>query len=244
MMVPYYVNTTRSASEVPERRSANVTERGNSEQAPADEGSTLADVEVALLGLLCVRPMTGYEIRHHFDRALAPWWDTPRTQIYPKLRELEARRLIEHEYIIQESKPNKRLYSPTPAGRAQLQDWLKGAIVWPALRHHMMMRLFLGHLLPAGELGELLADYRDRTAEWADRLREIEDKFSASLAGPYRDTVFFELLSLRNLIALADHEVSGAERALQAMAQARRTGRSDSRQRAGQLLDIIRALPG
>jgi PadR family transcriptional regulator, regulatory protein AphA len=207
-------------------------------------GVALADVEVALLGLLSVHPMTGYEIRHHFDRALAPWWDTPRTQIYPKLRELEARQLIEHEYIIQESKPNKRVYSPTPAGRAQLQNWLKSAIPWPDLRHHMMMRLFLGHLLPPSELGALLAEYRDRTAQWAGQLREIDEKFSRSLAGPYRDAVFFELLSLRELIDLADHEVSGADHALSVLAQSGNGTYSSNGDRAGQLLDIIRNFPG
>jgi PadR family transcriptional regulator, regulatory protein AphA len=207
-------------------------------------GTGLADVEVALLGLLSVRPMTGYEIRHHFDRALAPWWDTPRTQIYPKLRELEARRLIEHEYIVQESKPNKRIYSPTPAGRAQLQDWLRSAIAWPDLRHHMMMRLFLGYLLPASELGELLAEYRDRTAEWAEQLRQIDAKFSRSLSGPYHDAVFFELLSLRKLIDLADHEVTGADQALHVLAQAGDRPPGDKGARVGQLLDIIRDFPG
>jgi DNA-binding PadR family transcriptional regulator len=224
-----------------ERRSADVVERSEPEHAAA---VGLADVEVALLGLLSVRPMTGYEIRHHFDRALASWWDTPRTQIYPKLRELEARRLIEHEYIIQESKPNKRVYSPTQSGRAQLQAWLKGTIQWPDLRHHMMMRLFLGHLLPAGELGALLAEYRDRTAEWAEQLREIEAKFSRSLSGPYRDTVFFELLSLRKLIDLADHEVSGADQSLRVLAQAGEAALPGNGDRVGQLLDIIRELPG
>ncbi len=207
-------------------------------------GGDLADVEVALLGLLSVRPMTGYEIRHHFDRALASWWDTPRTQIYPKLRELEARRLIEHEYVVQESRPNKRVYSPTPEGRAQLEDWLKGAIPWPDLRHHMMMRLFLGHLLPAGELSALLADYRERTAEWVQQLKAIEEKFSGSLSGPYRDAVFFELLSLRSLIALAEHEVSGADRALKVMAQASEAVLPGNGELAGQLLDIIRNFPG
>jgi DNA-binding PadR family transcriptional regulator len=206
-------------------------------------GTGLADVEVALLGLLSVRRMTGYEIRHHFDRALAPWWDAPRTQIYPKLRELEARRLIEHEYIVQESKPNKRLYSPTPAGRAQLQNWLRNTISWPDLRHHMMMRLFLGYLLPAGELGTLLAEYRDRTADRARQLRDIEAKFSCSLAGPYRGAVFFELLSLHKLIDLADHEVSGADQALRALAQAGETTLGDNGGRPGHLLDIIRDFP-
>jgi DNA-binding PadR family transcriptional regulator len=203
----------------------------------------LSDVEVALLGLLSVRPMTGYEIRHHFDRALAPWWDTPRTQIYPKLRELESRHLIEHEYVVQESKPNKRVYSPTPAGRERLRGWLEGSIRWPDLRHHMMMRLFLGHLLPAGELRDLLAGYRDRTADWASRLREIEAKFSRSLAGPYRDAVFFELLALRNLIALAELEVSGADRTLKALEQAGAAGTGNG-ELAGRLLDIVREFSG
>ena len=76
----------------------------------------LSELEVALLALLSIRPMTGYEILRHHARALEPWWETPRTQIYPKLRELQRRGLIEHEYVVQESKPNKRLYSIGPAG--------------------------------------------------------------------------------------------------------------------------------
>ena len=74
----------------------------------------LSELEVALLALLSIRPMTGYEILRHHARALEPWWETPRTQIYPKLRELQRRGLIEHEYVVQESKPNKRLYSIGP----------------------------------------------------------------------------------------------------------------------------------
>lgn len=202
-------------------------------------GEGLSDVEAALLGLLSVRPMTGYEIRHHFDRALAPWWDAPRTQIYPKLRELESRQLIEHEYVVQESKPNKRVYSPTAAGRDLLQNWLKGAIPWPEMRHHMMMRLFLGHLLPADDLRALLGDYHDRTADWSAQLREIEAKFAKSLGGPYRDAVFFELLSLRTLIALADFEVSASHRALKALDRARDANPGNG-ELPGRLLDIIR----
>jgi DNA-binding PadR family transcriptional regulator len=241
---------------LPERRGNHEAERHEPDRGEPDRGEPdrgepdrvagtgLADVEVALLGLLSVRAMTGYEIRHHFDRALAPWWDTPRTQIYPKLRELEARRLIEHEYIVQESKPNKRMYSPTPAGRERLREWLRSAIAWPDLRHHMMMRLFLGYLLPASELGALLAEYRDRTAQWAEQLREIDEKFSRSLSGPYRDAVFFELMSLRKLIDLADLEVSGADQALRVLAQADEAALGTNGDRAGQLLDILRDFPG
>ena len=67
--------------------------------------------------------MTGYEILRHHARALEPWRETPRTQIYPKLRELQRRGLIEHEYVVQESKPNKRLYA---IGRAGPRPWPVG----------------------------------------------------------------------------------------------------------------------
>ena len=132
------------------------------------------------------------------------------------------------------------MYSPTDAGRDLLQDWLKGTIPWPELRHHMMMRLFLGHLLPEDDLRALLTDYRDRTADWSARLSEIEVKFAKSLSGPYRDAVFFELLSLRNLIALAEFEVSAADRARKALDQARDTAHPGNGELAGRLLDIIR----
>jgi hypothetical protein len=127
----------------------------------------LSELEVALLALLSVRPMTGYEILRHHARALEPWWETPRTQIYPKLRELQKRGLIEHEYVVQESKPNKRLYSIGPARK----------------------------------------------------------RFSGSLGGPYRDSVFFELLSLDHLIAMTDLEVAGTDKALDAL---RRFGPDDT----------------
>jgi PadR family transcriptional regulator AphA len=204
----------------------------------------LSDLEVALLGLLSVRPMTGYEIRRHFDRALAPWWDTPRTQIYPKLRELEARQLIAHEYVIQESKPNKRVYSPTDRGRQLLQQWLHQPITWPAMRHHMMIRLFLGHLMPAADLRGLLASYRDEVMDWSAELRQIEAKFSKSLAGPYRDAVFFELLALQQLISMARFEATAASRALKALEQASESTQPGNGELAGRLLDIIHEHPG
>jgi DNA-binding PadR family transcriptional regulator len=94
----------------------------------------LSELEVALLALLSIRPMTGYEILRHHARALEPWWETPRTQIYPKLRELQRRGLIEHEYVVQESKPNKRLYSIGPAGSE------KGQIIRGLIPHRLMFR--------------------------------------------------------------------------------------------------------
>jgi DNA-binding PadR family transcriptional regulator len=214
-------------------------------ESPADRSLALSELEVALLALLSIRPMTGYEILKHHARALEPWWETPRTQIYPKLRELQRRGLIEHEYVVQESKPNKRLYSIGPAGSRALASWLGSTVDVPEMRHHMMMRLFLGNLLPIQETSRLLTDYRDRMAARAESFRQARERFSRSLSGPYRDSVFFELLSLDHLIAMTDLEVAGTDKALAALRRFGSDGgpasaEQASAEQASELLDAIR----
>lgn len=200
----------------------------------------LSELEVALLGLLSVRPMTGYEIRTHYARGLSPWWETPRTQIYPKLRELEQRGLIHHEYVVQQGKPNKRLYSLDPAGAEALTSWLQQEIRRPEMKHHMMMRLFLGNHLPLDITRALLEGYRDRMTAWAGSLRQAHEKFSASLEGPYRTSVFFELLSLEHLIAVADLEVNGTTRVLEALESAPDLLTRPNGGQLRQLIDVFR----
>ena len=205
-----------------------------------DPGGDLSDLEVALLGLLSVRPMTGYEIQRHHARGIAPWWETPRTQIYPKLRELERRGLVQHEYVVQEGKPNKRLYSLQPTGTDTLAAWLQGEIHWPDIKQHMMMRLFLGNLLPIETTRRLLENYRERTIARVASLREAHARFSASLRGPFRASVFFELLSLEHLIAMAELEVSGTTKVLEALDKAPAAFAASNGEQASQLLDVIR----
>lgn len=210
------------------------------EDAGQGPGEELSDLEVALLGLLSVRSMTGYEIGRHYARALAPWWETPRTQIYPKLRELRSRGLIDEERVVQDGKPNKRVYSIGPAGRAELTNWLAGPIRRTDMKHHMMMRLFLGNQLPTDTMRTLLEDYRVEMLERAEALRNARAKFSKSLSGPYGNSVFFELLSLDHLIALADLEVSGTEKALKAIEGGPPARSAENNQHLGQLLEMYR----
>ncbi len=207
--------------------------------APAPPAE-LSELEVALLALLSIRPMTGYEIYRRNARALEPWWETPRTQIYPKLRELEKRGLVEHEQVVQEGKPNKRLYSLRPPGAEALAHWLGGSIAVPEMRHHMMMRLFLGNLMPVQRMCDLLGDYRDRMAARAESLRVAKARFAGSLSGPYRASVFFELLSLDHLIAMTDLEVSGTDKALAALRRGDLGRTLSSGEQASELLDVIR----
>lgn len=206
----------------------------------SDEGSLLSELEVALLGLVSIRPMYGYEIGHHFDRALSPFWNVPRTQIYPKLRELGERGLVSSRHVPQEAKPNRRVYDITEEGRERLREWLRDPIRWPHLKHPMMAKVFLGHLLPPEETLELLQDYRERAQQWRDQLWEIHAKFEPSLKGSYGTSAFFQLLSLEHLIDMAELELSGAERMIASIDEAKRTLKRRNGDGSDELINIIR----
>ena len=205
------------------------------------ENSRLSEVEVALLGLVSIRPMYGYEIGHHFDRALAPFWNVPRTQIYPKLRELDKRELVVSRHVPQEAKPNRRVYEITDEGRERLREWLRQPIRRPDMQHPLMAKVFLGHLLPPEETLELLEDYRDRARQWRDQLWQIHAKFEPSLKGKYRTSAFFQLVSLEHLIAMAELELSGAERMIASIDEAKATlKRRNGDDGSDELINIIR----
>lgn len=213
--------------------------------ASADEtmlgqAAELSDVEAALLGLLSIRPMTGYEIRKSYARGLAPWWETPRTQIYPKLRELERRALVRDQIVVQRGKPNKRIYAIEPAGTKALTRWLSREIGRTEMKHQMLIRLFFGNLLPSGTIRRLLDEYRTQMVAFAASLRDAHQRFSASLTGPYRSTVFFELLSLEHLIKMVELEVSGTATILQVLDKADGAIAIENGDRAGLVLEAIR----
>ena len=77
-----------------------------------------------ILGLLGARPMSGYDIKLAFDRALASYWNAGNSQIYTTLKGLSHEKLVEAEVIVQKTRPNRKVYHLTPAGQSELNSWL------------------------------------------------------------------------------------------------------------------------
>jgi len=74
------------------------------------------DAELMTLGFLMSGPKTGYRIRNIAGRLMLNY-NLSFNQIYPVLSKLEEAGLVEKETIIQTGRPNKNVYSLTPAGR-------------------------------------------------------------------------------------------------------------------------------
>src|ERR1039457_1577305 len=95
-----------------------------------------------ILGLLGARPMSGYDIKLAFDRALASYWNAGNSQIYTTLKSLSDAKLVESEVIVQKARPNRKVYHITSSGRAELDRWLQESVPERFTKDDFLTRLF------------------------------------------------------------------------------------------------------
>ena len=129
-----------------------------------------------ILGLLGAHPMSGYDIKRAFDRSLATYWNAGNSQIYTTLKTLAARKLVSSEIIQQEGRPNRRVYSLTPAGRAALDAWLAEPAPSRFTKDEFLTRLFFcGQTSDAIALRHLEEHEEALHAQLADMERALRD---------------------------------------------------------------------
>ena len=110
----------------------------------------------ALLGLLTYRPMTGYELKQFFDSTIQHFWNAELSQIYPTLKNLEEQDLVHKHVEVQESRPNRKVYEITDAGREEFLRWVREPMMPTGLRDAFMIKVFFGTEFPVEDLLVLL----------------------------------------------------------------------------------------
>lgn len=135
-----------------------------------------------ILGLLAAHPMSGYDIKRAFDRSLATYWNAGNSQIYTTLKSLAALALVSSELIVQENRPNRRLYSLTEAGEMELAAWLREDVPARFTKDEFLTKLFFcGHSsdeLALRHLEAHLAALRAQLADMDWALREFGGRAS------------------------------------------------------------------
>ena len=81
-------------------------------------------LKYALLGFLNYGPMSGYDLKQLMDQSTANFWHAKLSQIYVTLKALEAENMITSSAVTQESRPDRRVYSITAKGKADLSKWV------------------------------------------------------------------------------------------------------------------------
>jgi PadR family transcriptional regulator AphA len=163
-----------------EESAASMEEEADEPQQFTRAPGRSARLDLALLGLIAEVPgVSGYDILKIFDLSMKHYWHAHPSQIYPTLEQMEEVGVIKRRKVIQRSRPNKTLYTITPAGERMLIDWLQSPFEGLRLKHPPLLRCrFLGHLGADGAR-EILSEERLSWVLNLKRYREIEQKYFA-----------------------------------------------------------------
>ena len=95
-----------------------------------------------ILGLLWAHPMSGYDIKQTFDRAIASYWNAGNSQIYTMLKKLHKAGVVDVEVVVQTARPNRKVYRLTEAGYAEIAHWLEEAVPERFTKDEFLTKLF------------------------------------------------------------------------------------------------------
>ena len=144
-------------------------------------------LKYGLLGLLSYEPTTGYDIAKKFNGTLSLFWQATASQVYRELDAMEQNGWLVSEHVIQNDKPNKRVYSVTEEGHTELTTWLS----MPSLQNAMQAKSeFLMRLFFAGETNKEQAIHLLRLyqQECEDNIYNIENAQKTQLLRLYQRT--------------------------------------------------------
>jgi PadR family transcriptional regulator AphA len=136
----------------------------------------------ALLGFLMAGPRHGYELHQEFSRDLGQVWRVGLSQLYAQLKQMEEAGLVAAQTEPQPSRPPRKVYHLTLAGRDAFLDWVHRPT--PHLRHvrlEFLARLYFFRRLALPGLDQLVAEqkalYRARVESLARAAAESGDDF-------------------------------------------------------------------
>jgi DNA-binding PadR family transcriptional regulator len=135
--------------------------------------SELTTTEAAVLALLAIEgTRSGYDLLKLATKSIGHVWTPARSGLYAVLPRLERGGLVRSRAVAQATRPDKRLYTITRAGRRSLDAWLE--TVEPGATDSFYLKLFVGGLATPEVALEHVAQFRDDAEARLRVYREIE----------------------------------------------------------------------
>lgn len=101
--------------------------------------------QFALLGILMYQSLSGYQLKKAINYGIGFFWSEDYGSIYPVLASLEKKGLVIKEYVQQEKKPSKHIYSITDTGKKHFSEWISRDADYEKIRHELLLKIFFGH---------------------------------------------------------------------------------------------------
>ncbi|RSM82709.1 PadR family transcriptional regulator [Amycolatopsis sp. WAC 01375] len=125
----------------------------------------------AILATLLDGEFSGYDLAKSFNASVANFWTATPQQLYRELDKMEAQGLVAARVVEQRRRPNKRLFSLTDAGAAELAEFTTRAPKPTAIRDELLVRI---QAVEAGDDKAVRRAVADRMATAETKLKRFE----------------------------------------------------------------------
>ena len=140
------------------------------------------DVKTLCLGVLTEGEASGYDIKKTFECTFSHFFVAGFGSIYPALAELTDKGLVTCRSEAQVSRPDRKVYAITPAGRAAFQKALESTPPRHKIRSEFLVLLHFAHLLPEERLRAIIDE---RLGELTRDLSMLESIFARHEQGDF-----------------------------------------------------------
>ncbi|MFE0021055.1 PadR family transcriptional regulator [Amycolatopsis sp. NPDC059021] len=140
----------------------------------------------AVLAALLDGEYSGYQLAKAFDVGVANFWYTQPQQLYLELAKLEKDGLVTGRQVIQETRPNKRLFTVTGAGVAELERFAAAPAKPSFIRDDLMVKV---QAADAVDTAEVIRQLEERI-QLADAKIEVFDKLLQRMRGEHDEETF------------------------------------------------------
>lgn len=153
-------------------------------------------IEYAILGLLSLNSLSGYDIKKMFEGSAALYWSGNNNQIYKALIKLHEQGWVSRETQIQEAGPARKIYSITESGLVELRRWVFANPEVPQVKNSFLIQLAWADSLDSNELDNLLERYESELRMQLAMLNFQKQQSNISPSGVPRDA-YINVLSAR-----------------------------------------------
>lgn len=170
----------------------------------------MTTMECIILGILADGAKSGYDVKRIFELSPSIGYSASAGAIYPALKRLESRELVEGKKEIQELRPNKKVYRLTDAGWAELVMWLKtppDESDYTKVQSSVLDKLLFLDLLSKEDAIAFLQAAKKTVQAQLDRADEFNKAFGTHLG-------FFPQLLLESGVAYLRSQMALFEKAL------------------------------
>jgi len=175
-----------------------------------------SSTDYAVLGMLTLKPMSGYDIRATIGESIAYFWTESYGQIYPTLKRLTKEKLVTRR-AEKAGGRERHVYAVTPAGRDALADWLREPAQPRAPRNELLFKLFFARQAsPADAIGQVTR-FREGKARERAGYEQVEHELLRK-HGTHPDLAYW-LITLRYGQLEAEAQLRWAEEALEILAE-------------------------